>query len=55
MIDGKTYWYTGDLVSLCSCRHEPLPVWTDGKEDYAYCPVCRHTWKVTKEEWKDAE
>lgn len=48
----RSHWDTGACIRLCECgtdRWPPspcLPVYTDGRREWAHCPTCGKTWEV---------
>ena len=48
----KTHWFTGAVIRICDCGSDKQPpsptlrVYTDGKDDFAHCQICKRTWNV---------
>jgi len=46
----RTCWATGAVIRMCDCGIDTqpvspcLPVYTDGRDEWAYCPKCKKTW-----------
>jgi len=46
----RTCWATGAVIRMCDCGTDTqpvspcLPVYTDGRDEWAYCPKCKKTW-----------
>lgn len=58
---GVTCWATGAVIRMCGCGTDKqpvspcLPVFTDGRSEWASCPTCKKTWDTrTLKEWPNS-
>jgi hypothetical protein len=50
----RTCYYTGAVTRMCECGGDQIPIATDGRSEWANCPVCKKTWDMkTLKEIKD--
>jgi hypothetical protein len=54
MNEQVTCWHTGAVTRMCECGGPTIPIATDGRREWAACPICGKTWDMkTLKEWKD--
>jgi len=59
MTSRRSCWDTGAVIRMCECGPEwhlspCLPIYTDGRNEWVYCPTCKKTWDVkTMQEIKE--
>ena len=42
----RTCWYTGAVTRMCNCGGPQIPVSTDGRTEWANCPICGKAWDM---------
>lgn len=44
-----SHWETGEVIRMCRCDGPSLPIYTDGKREWAHCEKCGKRWDVSLE------